>query len=115
MDQADLPPGPGTGGVVLNSGAEIRQIYATGQGSIKLRGTYERDPDRPNTAFVTSIPFGVEKDALVLRIGELIGKGQVPQLTNVKDLSTEDVRIALELRPGANLDAAMAYLSPRRG
>jgi DNA gyrase subunit A len=46
----------------------------------------------------------------VQRIGELIGKGQVPQLTNVKDLSTDDVRIALELRPGSNADAALAYL-----
>jgi DNA gyrase subunit A len=99
-----------TGGVILNSPAEIQQIYATGQGSIKLRGTYERDPEKPNSAFITSIPYGIEKDALVLRIGELIGKGQVPQLTNVKDLSTDDVRIALELRPGSNLDAAMAYL-----
>ena len=99
-----------TGGVILNSADEIRQVYATGQGSIKLRGTYERDPEKPNAANITSIPYSVEKDALVLRIGELIGKGQVPQLTNVKDLSTDDVRIALELRPGANLDAAMAYL-----
>ena len=40
---------------------------------------------------ITSIPYGIEKDALVQRIGELIGKGQVPQLTNVKDLSTDDV------------------------
>ncbi len=34
----------------------------------------------------------------------------MPQLTNVKDLSTDDVRIALELRPGANADAALAFL-----
>ena len=34
----------------------------------------------------------------------------VPQLTNVKDLSTDDVRIALELRPGSNAEAALAYL-----
>ncbi len=99
-----------TGGVILNTADEIKQIYATGQGSIKLRGTYERDPDRKDQVLITSIPYGIEKDALVLRIGELIGRGQVPQLTNVKDLSTEDVRIALELRPGANLVAAMAYL-----
>ena len=33
-----------TGGVILNSADEIRQIYATGQGSIKLRGTYEPAP-----------------------------------------------------------------------
>ena len=99
-----------TGGVILNTEDEIRQVYATGQGSIKVRGTYERDPDKTNTVLITSIPYGIEKDALVLRIGELIGKGQVPQLTNVKDLSTDDVRIALELRHGANADAALAYL-----
>src|SRR5947209_8168279 len=99
-----------TGGVILNSADEIRQVYATGQGSIKVRGTYEPDPEKPNTVLVTSIPYGIEKDALVQRIGELIGKGQVPQLTNVKDLSTDDVRISLELRPGANADAALAYL-----
>src|SRR5262249_26770775 len=99
-----------TGGVILNTPDEIRQIYATGQGAIKLRGTYERDPDKANTVLITSIPYGIEKDMLVQRIGELIGKGQVPQLTNIKDLSTEDVRIALELKPGANADAALAYL-----
>ena len=87
-----------TGGVILNTPEEIRQIYATGQGAIKLRGTYELDPEKANTVLITSIPYGIEKDALVQRIGELIGKGQVPQLTNVKDLSTDDVRIALELR-----------------
>ncbi len=35
-----------TGGVILNTADEIRQIYATGQGTIKLRGTYEPHPDR---------------------------------------------------------------------
>jgi len=99
-----------TGGVILNTPDEIRQIYATGQGSIKLRGTYEEDPEKPNTVIITSIPYGIEKDPLVLRIGELISKGSVPQLTNVKDLSTEEIRIVLELRPGAHADAALAYL-----
>jgi DNA gyrase subunit A len=99
-----------TGGVILNSADEIRQIYATGQGTIKLRGQYEPHPDRPGSILITSIPYGIEKDALVERIGELIAKGQVPQLTNVKDLSTDDVRILLELKQGANADAALAYL-----
>ncbi|MHB1558463.1 MAG: DNA gyrase/topoisomerase IV subunit A [Isosphaeraceae bacterium] len=99
-----------TGGVILNPAEEIRQIYATGQGTIKLRGTYEPHPDRANAILIRSIPYGIEKDALVERIGELISKGQVPQLTNVKDLSTDDVQILLELRPGANAEAAMAYL-----
>jgi DNA gyrase subunit A len=99
-----------TGGVILNTADEIRQIYATGQGTVKLRGTYEPHPERANSLLITSIPYGIEKDALVERIGELIAKGQVPQLTNVKDLSTDDIQIVLELKSGANADAAMAYL-----
>ncbi len=99
-----------TGGVIQTSTDDLRRIYSTGQGSFKLRGTYESDPAKKNFVFITSIPYGVEKDALVNRIGELIGKGLVPQLVNVKDLSTEDCRIALELRPDANAGAALAYL-----
>ncbi len=105
-----IAPNFPTGGVILNTPQEIQQIYATGQGAIKLRGTYEPDPERQNIVRITSIPYAVEKDELVRRIGELIGKGQVPQLVNVKDLSTDDIRIDLELRPGANPDAALAYL-----
>jgi DNA gyrase subunit A len=99
-----------TGGVILNTPEEIQQIYSTGQGSIRLRGTYEPDPEKPNQVLISAIPYGIEKDELVERIGELIAKGQVPQLVNVKDLSTEDVRIALELRPGSSAEAALAYL-----
>ncbi|MFO0960199.1 MAG: DNA topoisomerase (ATP-hydrolyzing) [Isosphaeraceae bacterium] len=99
-----------TGGVILNSADEIRQIYATGQGTIKVRGTYAPDPEKAHFLLISSIPYGIEKDALVQRIGELIAKGQVPQLVNVKDLSTDDIRISLELWPGANAEAAMAYL-----
>ncbi len=99
-----------TGGVILNPAEDIRKIYSTGQGTIKLRGTYEPHPDRPNALLITSIPYGIEKDPMVERIGELISRGQVPQLTNVKDLSTDEIRILLELKPGANAEAAMAYL-----
>ena len=108
--EAVVAPDFPTGGIILNTAAEIQQIYATGQGSIKLRGTYEPDPDKPHQINITSIPYGIEKDDLVARIGALIGEGKVPQLTNVKDLSTDDVRIALELKPGQNPEAALAYL-----
>jgi DNA gyrase subunit A len=120
LDNRDLPlerllkhihgPDFPTGGMILNSPEEIRQIYASGQGTIKLRGAYEPHPDRASAVLITAIPYGIEKDPLVERIGELIAKGQVPQLTNVKDLSTDDIRIVLELRPGSSPDAALAYL-----
>ncbi len=99
-----------TGGVILNTKDELVQIHREGQGSIALRGEYAPDPQKSDRILISSIPYGVIKDNLVERIGEAIANGKVPQLVNVKDLSTEDVRIELELKPGSKPDAAMAYL-----
>jgi DNA gyrase subunit A len=108
----DVLPGPDfpTGGVLVASRAELVDVYAKGQGSLKVRGTWELDTAKASIVWVTSIPYTVQKDPLVEKIGDLISRGQVPQLVNVKDLSTDDIRIQLELAPGATADAAMAYL-----
>ena len=108
----EVLPGPDfpTGGILVATKAELLNVYATGSGSLKVRGTWESDPIKKNLVWVTSIPYAVQKDPLVEKIGDLIGRGQVPQLVNVKDLSTDDIRIQLELAPGATAEAAMAYL-----
>ena len=81
-----------------------------GRGASSCGAPTSPTPSAPNAVVVTAIPYGIEKDPLVGRIGELISKGLVPQLVNVKDLSTDDIRIVLELRPGSSPDAALAYL-----
>ena len=108
----EVLPGPDfpTGGVIVASKSEIANVYATGSGSIKVRGTWERDTQKAAIVWVTSIPYTVQKDPLVEKIGDLISRGQVPQLVNVKDLSTDEIRIQLELAPGATAESAMAYL-----
>ncbi|MBI1323735.1 DNA topoisomerase 4 subunit A [bacterium] len=108
----DVLPGPDfpTGGVLVATRQELLDVYARGSGSLKVRGTWERDSAKPSIVWVTSIPYTVQKDPLVEKIGDLISRGQVPQLVNVKDLSTDDVRIQLELAPGTSAEAAMAYL-----
>jgi len=108
----EVLPGPDfpTGGILVATPAELLQVYATGSGSLKVRGTWEVDAAKKNIVWVTSIPYAVQKDPLVEKIGDLISRGQVPQLVNVKDLSTDDIRIQLELAPGATAEAAMAYL-----
>ncbi|MFM7130324.1 MAG: DNA gyrase subunit A [bacterium] len=108
----DVLPGPDfpTGGILVASKTEIANVYATGSGSLKVRGTWEKDAQKAAIVWVTSIPYTVQKDPLVEKIGDLISRGQVPQLVNVKDLSTEEIRIQLELAPGATAESAMAYL-----
>jgi DNA gyrase subunit A len=101
-----------TGGQILNSSEELKQIYRTGSGSIRLRGTWDIGPDTRSTKtiFIDSVPYMVNKAQLVERIAEVVLSRKLPQLLDVRDLSTEDVRIALELKKDADEKMIMAYL-----
>src|SRR5204863_84224 len=57
-----------------------------------------------------SIPYAVNKAVLVERIGEIVLGRKMPLLLNVKDVSTEDVRIELELKKEADEAKVLAYL-----
>ncbi|MGE3188644.1 MAG: DNA topoisomerase (ATP-hydrolyzing) subunit A [Vicinamibacterales bacterium] len=101
-----------TGGQILNSPDEIKEIYRTGQGSIRLRATWEAGPSTRTAQilYVTSVPYAVNKAALVERIGDVVLSRKMPHLVNVKDISTDDVRIELELKKDADPNLVMAYL-----
>src|SRR5919198_1502917 len=101
-----------TGGQILNSSEELKEIYKTGSGSIRLRGTWDIGPESRSTKtiYIDSIPYTVNKAQLVERIGEIVLGRKLPQLLDVKDLSTEDVRIALEMKKDADEKMIMAYL-----
>jgi DNA gyrase subunit A len=101
-----------TGAQMLNSPEELKQIYKTGSGAIRLRATWEEGPATRGgkTIYVTSVPYTVNKSALVERIGEIAASRNLPSLIDVKDVSTDDVRIALELKKDADEKMVMAYL-----
>ncbi len=101
-----------TGGQMLNSSEELKQIYKTGSGAIRLRATWEAGPETRGSKmiYITSVPYTVNKAALVERIADVALSRKLPPLLDVKDLSTEDVRIALELKRDADEKMVMAYL-----
>jgi DNA gyrase subunit A len=101
-----------TGGQILNSSEELKEIYKTGSGSIRLRGTWQTGPETRSTktVYIDSIPYTVNKAQLVERIADIVIARKLPQLVDVKDLSTEDVRIAVEMKKEADEKMIMAYL-----
>jgi DNA gyrase subunit A len=101
-----------TGGEMLNSPEELKEIYKTGSGAIRLRSTWEVGPETrgSKTVYITSIPYTVNKSTLVERIGDVAASRKLPPLLDVKDLSTDDVRISLELKKDADEKMVMAYL-----
>jgi len=103
-------PGPDfpTGGVVVEPQESIAQAYLTGRGSFRLRARWEiEELGRGGWQIVvTEIPYQVQKSKLIERIAELIQTRKVPILADVRDESTEDVRLILEPRT-RTVDAQM--------
>jgi DNA gyrase subunit A len=101
-----------TGGQILNSVEELKEIYKTGSGTVRLRATWDEGPETRSTQtiYIESIPYSVNKAALVERIAEVVLSRKLPPLLDVKDVSTDDVRIALELKRDADPKMVMAYL-----
>jgi DNA gyrase subunit A len=101
-----------TGGHVLNSPDELKEIYKTGSGSIRLRATWEPGPASRGgrKLYITSVPYAVNKAQLVEQIGDVVLSRKMPHLVDVRDVSTDDVRIELELKGGADDNLVMAYL-----
>jgi DNA gyrase subunit A len=101
-----------TYGQILNSKAEIREIYETGSGSIRVRGEWklEEMPRGGKQIIITSIPYMLDKSVLVSKIGEIVIERKLPALVDVRDESTTDVRVVLELKKDADPDLVLAYL-----
>ncbi|MGY9049064.1 DNA topoisomerase IV subunit A [Puniceibacterium antarcticum] len=95
-------PGPDfpTGGILVEPQDSMAQAYRTGRGSFRLRCRWEvEDLGRGQWQIVvTEIPYQVQKSKLVERLAELIHTKKVPILADIRDESTEDVRMVLEPR-----------------
>src|SRR3954447_11825808 len=101
-----------TGGQILNSKSELREIYETGQGSVRVRGEWKLEelPRGGKQIVVTSIPYAVNKSNLVMKFGDLVRERKLTPLVDVRDESTKDVRIVLEIKREADPELVMAYL-----
>lgn len=109
----DVVRGPDfpTGGRIIADRSTLEEIYATGQGTIKVQADYllERD-GRRRSLVLTSVPYGQNKARLIEIIGAEVRNKKLPQVVDVRDESTEDVRVVLDLKADASADVVMAYL-----
>src|SRR4029079_17077488 len=82
-----------TGGLLLSTKKELREIYENGQGTLKLRGEWEVEEGSRGSKgiIVTSIPYAVDKGTIVTRIGEVVANRKLATLVDVRDESTTDV------------------------
>src|SRR5262245_25431451 len=86
----EIVPGPDfpTAGIILGRGG-IRSAYATGRGSIVMRGraTIEEIRKDREAIIVTEIPYQVNKASLVEKIAELVREKRVEGIAELRDES----------------------------
>jgi len=97
-------PGPDfPTGATINGRAGIVQAYRTGRGRIYVRAkaSVERD-DKTNkeTIIITEIPYQLNKTRLIEKIAELVKEKKIEGISELRDESTRDIRIVIELKRG---------------
>src|SRR3954469_262206 len=93
-------PGPDfpTGGVLVEPAEAIREAYRTGRGGFRLRARWEKVAAKNGTwqVIVSEIPYQVQKAKLIEQIAALLEEKKLPLLGDIRDESTDIVRLVLE-------------------
>ena len=108
-DIVKLVPGPDfpTGGILVEPAESILEAYRTGRGGFRLRARWEIEKAGQGAylVIVTEIPFQVQKSRLLEKIGELFNDKKLPLLDDVRDESSDTIRLVL-VPKSRNVDAA---------
>lgn len=96
------------GGVAFNQ-ADLKHAYASGRGPVVVRGEAEivDDGKRDTRIVITSIPYRVNKSELIARIAELVQEKKIDGIRDLRDESTSDIRIVVELKGTAHPQAVL--------
>lgn len=91
-----------TGGIIYNQ-QDIAHAYATGRGGILARGVTDivETKGGGSQIVVTEIPYRVNKADLIEKIAELARDKKIDGIKGLRDESTKDIRIVIDLKQGS--------------
>ncbi len=100
-----------TGGTIYNQ-SDINHAYSTGRGGVITRGHAEIVEDKKGAfqIIITSIPYRVNKAELILSIANLVRDKKIEGIKGLRDESAKDIRIAIDLKNGAQPQSVLNYL-----
>jgi len=99
------------GGVAFNQ-KDIEHAYANGKGGVVVRGETEIVEDKKGNfqIVISSIPFRVNKSELIKRIADLVHEKKLEGIRDLRDESTNDIRVTVDLKSGAQPQAVLNYI-----
>lgn len=98
------------GGSIIYDEKAMAEIYKTGRGSIKVRARYTYDKAE-NCIDVSSIPPTTTSEAIIEKIIELVKKGSLREISDVRDETGIDgLKITIDLKRNTDADKLMQKL-----
>ena len=99
-----------TGAFMIYDEEELRKIYDTGRGSIKLRSKWNYDKSA-NCIEVTQIPYSTTLEAIMEKIVELVKTGKIREISYLRDeTDINGLKLTLDLKRGTDPDKLMQKL-----
>lgn len=100
-----------TGGIVYGS-VDMKHAYATGRGGVVTRGEAEIVEAKSGQAqiIITSIPYRVNKSDLIMSIADLVSEKKLEGVKGLRDESTKDIRIVIDLKNGVFPQKVLNFL-----
>jgi len=109
MDIIKAPDFPG-GGAIIYDREQMRQIFETGSGSVKIRSRYNYDKTQ-NCIDIIQIPYSTTIEVILKRIAELVKEGKLKEITDFRDeIDLSGFKLTLDLRRGVDPDKLMTKL-----
>jgi DNA gyrase subunit A len=100
----EIIPGPDfPTGATINGRAGIVEAYRTGRGRIYVRAkahVERNEKTNKETIIITEIPYQLNKAKLIERIAELVKEKKIEGISELRDESTKDIRVVIELKRG---------------
>jgi DNA gyrase subunit A len=99
------------GGIVYGQ-SDLLHAYSTGRGGVVTRGEAEIIEQKTGTfqIIITSIPYRVNKSALIESIAALVQEKKLEGIKGLRDESAKDIRIAIDLKAGVFPQKVLNYI-----
>ena len=105
-----LAPDFPTGGQIICDGDDLRSIYATGRGGLKVRARWRYDR-KENVIEVYEIPYSTTIEAILDKVAELVKAGKIKEISDMRDeTDLSGLKLAIDLKRGVEPDKLMAKL-----
>ena len=98
------------GGYLIYEPAKIREIYATGKGSLKIRGKCVYDKAN-NCIDIVQIPPTTTSEAIIDKVIELVKGGKLREINDIRDETDKTgLKITIDLKRGADPEKLIQFL-----